>query len=248
MNKAIEIAKNIASSNKVAVLTGAGISTESGIPDFRGPGGLWQRFDPGLLSADKLINDPRNFYKKGMEVLGQIKKVKGAQPNKAHHVLAELQDEKEIDWIITQNIDGLHAKAGSTKVIEVHGNLDKGYCIVCGKKYDFTYIMDLVKKGSIPPRCDCGGVLRPDVVLFGDLLGTAYERAASEVRKSNLLLIIGSSLEVAPVNHLPDLSHKFIIINREPTVFDPDALLVWHQKAGTALLQVYEHIKKIKMG
>ncbi|MGM0366072.1 MAG: SIR2 family NAD-dependent protein deacylase [Actinomycetota bacterium] len=243
MSKAEQIARQIKDSRRVCVLTGAGISTESGIPDFRGPGGLWQKFDPRLLSADMLYNDPLSFYRKGMAVLEQINAIRGVEPNRAHYVLAKLEKEGRIDCIITQNIDGLHTKAGSRNVMEVHGSLDKAYCMECGRKYSFSHIIGLVKKGSIPPRCSCGGVLRPDVVLFGDMLGPDYEQAEAEVKKSNLLIVIGSSLEVSPVNRLPDLSSKFIIINAEPTAFDREAHLVWHQQAGKAMGQIYEEVK-----
>ncbi len=245
MNMAEKIAKMITESKKVSVLTGAGISTESGIPDFRSPGGLWQKFDPSLLSADMLQNDPKNFYRRGLQVLEQINAVKDVKPNKGHYVLANLQKEGKIHCIITQNVDGLHTKAGARDVIEVHGSLDKGFCVVCGKKYSFSHITSLVKEGKIPPLCSCGGLLRPDVVLFGDMLGPHYARAIAEVRKSNLLMVVGSSLEVAPVNHLPDLSSKLVIINREPTLFDRDAVLVWHQQAGKALSQIYDQVQKI---
>jgi len=243
MNMAEKIAREITGSRRVCVLTGAGISTESGIPDFRGPGGLWQRFDPQLLSSYMLKNDPRTFYQKGLAVLEQINAIRGVKPNSAHYVLAALQRIGKIGCIITQNIDGLHTKEGSPSVLEVHGNLDKGYCMKCGQKYSFSDIVNEVKRGQIPPCCTCGGVLRPDVVLFGDMLGPSYEQAEVEVKKSNLLIIIGSSLEVSPVNRLPDLSSRFIIINNEPTAFDRDACLVWHQQAGKALAQIYEQIK-----
>ncbi len=242
MSHAQRIARQITGNRRVCILTGAGISTESGIPDFRGWGGLWQRFDPRLLSADMLQNDPAKFYHKGMEVLEQINALKNVEPNRAHYILAKLQKEGKIGCIITQNIDGLHAKAGSSNVLEVHGSLDKGLCIKCGNKCTFSHIRNLVEKGQVPPRCSCGGVLRPDVVLFGDMLGPSYSQAVAEVKKSNLLIIIGTSLEVAPVNRLPDLSSKFIIINNEPTVFDRDAWLVWQHQAGEALKQVYEKI------
>jgi NAD-dependent deacetylase len=246
MNIAEKIAREINQSGSVCVLTGAGISTESGIPDFRGPEGLWQKLDPWLLSADALYNDPHSFYTKGLEILGQISALRGVNPNRAHYVLAELQKMGKIGFIITQNIDGLHARAGSTNLLEVHGSMDKAYCMECGKRYKFSDILDKINSGQVPPLCSCGGVIRPEVVLFGDMLGPEYDRAVAEVKKSDLLLVIGSSLEVSPVNHLPGFSSRFIIINNQPTSFDGDACLVWHQHVGRALEQIYEYIKKFE--
>ncbi len=246
MNEAQKIAKEIFESKKVCVLTGAGISTESGVPDFRSPGtGLWTKFDPSILSADMLLNNPERFYRKGLEILKSIGEVRNAKPNIGHKILAKLEKEKYIDCIITQNIDGLHKKAGSENVYEAHGNLRDAYCITCGKEYSFAGLTGKIENGQIPPLCDeCGGIIRPGVVLFGDPLPEIYEEAIKEVKKSNLLLVIGSSLEVSPVNYLPDLSTKYIIINKEKTAFDRAAHIVWHQKAGNALKMIYKEIKK----
>ena len=247
MNKAEEIARTIYGSKKVCVLTGAGMSTESGIPDFRSPGtGLWARFDPMLLTSEALENDPENFYKKGLEVLNEIVKVRGARPNRGHRILARMEQEDHIDCIITQNIDGLHRRAGSVKVYEVHGNLRDAHCLSCGRKYRFSDIERKVRRGQIPPLCgSCSGVVRPDVVLFGDMLARDYEEAIREVRTCDLLLIIGSSLVISPVNMIPGMSKKYIIINNEKTLFDRGAHIVWHQSAVKALESVYQQIKKI---
>jgi len=235
MGKAEQIAKQIINSKRVSVLTGAGISTESGIPDFRSPNGIWQRFSPDLLSRQVLDNDPEKFYREGMKLLEEINGIKNKKPNRAHHLLAELQRQDKISTIITQNIDGLHQQAGSSKVLEVHGNLRHSYCVRCGRTYGFDYLLNVVKQKNIPPRCSCGGVIRPEVVLFGDMLGESYRQAEKEVAKSNLLLIIGSSLGVSPVNNLPALCPRYIIINKEVTPFDRHAYLVWHTPATTAL-------------
>jgi NAD-dependent deacetylase len=247
MNQAEKIAQAIYESNKVCVLTGAGMSTESGIPDFRSPEtGLWARFDPMLLTAEALENDPKNFYKKGMEVLNEIGKVKGARPNKGHKVLARMEEDGYINCLITQNVDGLHISAGSVNVYEVHGNLRDAHCLSCSRKYLFSDIESKVSGEQIPPQCDsCGGIIRPDVVLFGDMLPDYYQEAIREVRESDLLVVIGSSLEISPVNMIPAMSRKYIIINREETSSDRGAYIVWHQSAVKALAMIYKELKRL---
>ena len=245
-NKAKLIAEAILESKKTSVLTGAGISTESGIPDFRSPGtGLWSRFDPNMLSSDILYNKPVKFYRLGIKILKFIASIKKAKPNRAHYILAEMEKEELVSAIITQNIDGLHLKAGSKKVYEVHGNLREGYCISCEKRVTFGTLISKVMRGQIPPICNsCGGVLRVDVVLFGDELPQSYIEATKEVEKSDLLLVVGSSLEVSPVNNLPSICKRFIIINKERTDFDSMAYVVWNEKASVALNMIYKEIKK----
>jgi len=247
VTEAKAIAESIYKSDKVCVLTGAGMSTESGIPDFRSPGtGLWSRFDPMLLTADALENDPQDFYRKGLQVLDEIGMVRGARPNRGHIMLAQLENDGYIDCIITQNVDGLHKKAGSRKVYEVHGNLQSAHCLSCGREYSFNDITQKVTGGQIPPLCNgCGGSIRPDVVLFGDMLPADYDKAVREVRTGDLLLVIGSSLEVSPVNMLPGISRKYIVINRERTSFDRGADIVWHESAVKALDSIYRAIEKI---
>ncbi|MCG9479894.1 MAG: Sir2 family NAD-dependent protein deacetylase [Actinomycetia bacterium] len=235
MEKADQIAKRIINSKKVSVLTGAGISTESGIPDFRSPKGIWHKFSPELLSRQTLENNPDKFYREGLNLLKEINGVKNKKPNRAHYLLAELERQGKVSTIITQNIDGLHQQAGSRKVLEVHGNLRQAYCMKCSCRYGFDYLMDLIRKKHIPPRCGCGGIIRPEMVLFGDMLGESYRQAEREVAKSNLLLIIGSSLEVSPVSNLVAFCPRFIIINKEATPFDRYAYLAWHTQATAAL-------------
>lgn len=247
MNHAEKIAQAIYESTRVCVLTGAGMSTESGIPDFRSPEtGLWARFDPMLMTAEALENDPENFYKKGMEVLNEIGRVKGAFPNKGHKILARLEEDGYINCLITQNVDGLHISAGSINVYEVHGNLRDAHCLSCSRKYKFADIESKISQGQTPPLCDiCSGIIRPDVVLFGDMLPDYYQDAVREVRGSDLLVIIGSSLEISPVNMIPAMSRKYIIINREKTIADRGAYIVWHQSAVKALTMVYKELKKL---
>lgn len=239
------IAKQIINSNKTVVLTGAGISTESGIPDFRSPGGLWTRFDVDIMSSHKLYSNPSAFYKKGLKMLEFLLSINKAEPNPAHSILARMEKEGLIEAVITQNIDSLHIKAGSKKVYEVHGNLREAYCMSCGQKFDFKILVKKISGAQIPPECNrCGGTIRPSIVLFGDELPPSFIEAAKEAEESDLLLVIGSSLEVAPVNNLPRRCKKFIIINREKTYFDSMAHGVWHENASKALDMIYSEIKK----
>lgn len=227
--------KLIENSNKTMVLTGAGISTESGIPDFRSPGtGLWENTDPmEVLSTTVLRNNPERFYKDGFNILLDMM---DARPNKAHNILAEMEGLGLIHGVITQNIDNLHQKAGSKYILEVHGNTRKGSCINCGDTVNIRILTEKVNNGEIPPKCNkCGGILRPDVILFGDMLPSAFNVALKEVETSDLLIVIGSSLMVSPVNYLPQMARKLIIINMGYTPMDNFAEVKIEEKAGDAL-------------
>ncbi len=243
------IAQAIFESCRVMVLTGAGISTESGIPDFRSPGGIWSRFDASIMTSDRLYGDPEGFYRQAASMLDFFEEMRNAEPNRAHRILAEMEKEKYIAGVITQNIDGLHIKAGSKTVYEVHGSLREGYCMSCGKRIRFDLMAWKVKSGSIPPACDnCGGILRPDLVLFGDELPDCFIKAAEEVRASDLLLVVGSSLEINPVGSLPSLAKKYIIINKSRTHYDRGAYTVWNEMAGSAMKDIYKEIKLLAEG
>ena len=238
-----EAARLIKQSRKTIVLTGAGISTESGIPDFRSPGrGLWENLDPmEVLSTGVLYNFPEEFYKVGFKILSSMR---NAEPNEAHYILSEMEKEGIIFGVITQNIDNLHQKAGSKNVFEVHGNTREGSCLHCGKKVSFEVLEEKVNKKQIPPRCDeCGGLLRPDVVLFGDPMPYVFDLAVKEVKSSDLLIVIGSSLAVSPVNFLPDIVRHLIIINATETPYDYKADVVIREKASYALRNIWDIIK-----
>jgi NAD-dependent deacetylase len=244
--KVLKIAEAIVDSKKTVVLTGAGISTESGIPDFRSPGGIWTRFDPALMNADIIYQNPSYFYRKALPMLEFFEDINSVRPSSAHLILADMEREGLISSIITQNIDSLHIKAGSKKVYEVHGNLKDAHCMTCRKKTDFSSLVEKVKAGIIPPECDsCGGILRPSVILFGDRLPECFTRAIEEVKSCDLLFIIGSSLEVAPVNSLPYLAQRYVILNRDRTSYDRGAYVVLNENAGDGLKAIYNEIKRI---
>lgn len=223
------------------ILTGAGISTDSGIPDFRSPGsGLWEKIDPmETLSTHVLYNAPKKFYSSGFNI---ITSMKDAVPNKAHYMIAKLEELGLIDLVITQNIDGLHYKAGSRNVYEVHGTTRTCSCIKCGKKYDTGLIEKIVREGGIPPKCRCRGIIRPDVVLFGDMLPDCFYESIKRVERAELLIVVGSSLSVAPVNHLADICKKLMIINIGETCYDYKSDIMIKENISVALEGIMEYI------
>lgn len=240
------IADAIIESKNISVLTGAGISTESGIPDFRSKKtGLWNLFDSNLLSKEFLYKNPQKFYELALQLIAGLRGARRIKPNKAHYILAQMEQKGIIRTLITQNIDDLHRLAGSKNIYEVHGNFKKAYCILCERQYSFLVLYKKIISGQIPPLCPaCGGVLRTSIVLFGDELDHIFYKARNEAINSDLMLVIGSSLEVGPVNTLPFLAKKFIIINREPTRFDHQAFIVANENAGKALTKISGLLEK----
>jgi NAD-dependent deacetylase len=217
------------------VLTGAGISTESGIPDFRSPTGIWARYDPmEYATLDAFVADPVKvweFYGKRLAALGE------AEPNEGHHALARLEARGWIDAVITQNVDGLHVRAGSSNVIEVHGSIRTATCMVCGRTVPAREALAAL---PVPACPDCGHVLKPDVVLFGELLpAAAIDRATRLACEARLLLVVGSSLEVYPVAGLPfetlGAGGKVAIVNRGETPLDSEAAVRIDAGAGETL-------------
>ena len=229
------LAALIRESRPCVVLTGAGVSTESGIPDFRSPTGIWAQYDPmeyATISAFR--RDPEkvwDFYAKRLDVLA------AAEPNAAHLALARLERDGWVRAVITQNIDRLHERAGSQDVIEVHGSVRTSSCLDCGERVPFD---EVVARLPVPACATCGAVLKPDVVMFGELLPVeAIDRATDLAREAALLLVVGSSLEVWPVAGLPqetlDAGGRIAIVNRDPTPYDARAVLVIRESAGEVL-------------
>jgi NAD-dependent deacetylase len=240
-----KIAEMIVKSKLTVVLTGAGLSTESGIPDFRSKGtGLWEKIDPmEALSTNVLYGNPEKFYRTGFKILTGMK---GAKPNKAHLILAKMEKEGLISAVITQNIDNLHYDAGSKNIMEVHGNIRTGHCVKCRKTYGFNVIEEKVANGEIPPLCTCGGMMRPDVVFFGDSLPDCFNKAWEISSRCDLMIVIGSSLQVGPVNYLPSLAKKLVIINKGDTMYDRRADVLCNESASSALDNIYAKIQEIK--
>jgi len=238
-----DLAKLVRERQPCVVLTGAGISTESGIPDFRSPGGIWGEYDPmEYATIAAFRRDPVKvweFYALRFELLAT------AEPNAGHLALAELERRGLVATVVTQNIDGLHGRAGSQEVVEVHGSIRSASCLECGERIALEEVMAKLRAAPAPqcPRCDA--VLKPDVVMFGELLpADAIERAIELVRGAGLLLVVGSSLEVHPVAGLPDEAVSagvaLAILNRGPTPFDRLASVRIDGAAGETLSELAE--------
>jgi len=240
------VADMILESKKAVALTGAGISTESGIPDFRGPQGLWRQVDPKTSTIQFFRQFPDLFWQ---FIIDKLESLMRAEPNRAHYALAELERMGKLSSIITQNVDGLHFKAGSKNVIELHGNMREAVCLGCGRTISMEEAMGMAKRNHLPPRCECGGVLKPSVVLFNEPLPEeAYKRALSESRTCDLMLVVGTSLRVYPAAYLPAIAKqrgaRLAIINMEPTPFDDVADVVIQARAGEALPAIVDIVKE----
>ena len=228
------------------VLTGAGVSTESGIPDFRSRDGIWARYDPmEYATIDAFRRDPVkvwDFYGRRLDVLRR------AQPNAAHLALAELERAGYVHAIVTQNVDRLHELAGSQGVVEVHGSIRTSSCLDCGATASFDDVVRQLENAPAPVCAHCGAVLKPDVVMFGELLpADAIERATALARTTRLLLVVGSSLAVYPVAALPEdplrAGGTLAIVNAEPTPYDGRASLTIHGPAGATLDEVCNYLR-----
>jgi NAD-dependent deacetylase len=202
----------------LTAFTGAGVSVESGIPPFRGPGGLWNRHDPRMLELSYFHRHPRECW----TVLKDIfyDHLAQAQPNEAHRVLARWETRGQLKAVITQNIDNLHFQAGSRKVVEFHGNTRTLSCLGCGQVAAFGS----VELDPLPPRCACGGLLKPDLVFFGEgIPPQAWQAAEEAIERTDVLLLIGSTGEVYPAAALPrraaELGARIIEINPKPSAF-----------------------------
>jgi NAD-dependent deacetylase len=226
--KAAELAQLIRAADSVVALTGAGISVPSGIPDFRSPGtGLWANVDPmEVAHIDAFRRDPERFWRFYGE---RFQTLEHKRPNRAHEALAELEWAGMLDAVITQNIDQLHARAGSRQLIEVHGTIAHSSCLHCSARYPLQDVRARqASDAEAVPRCDCGQPLKPDVVLFGEYLPHgALDRAQELAAGAELMLCIGSSLEVYPVAQLPALTlsagGRIAILTQGLTPFDSRA-------------------------
>jgi NAD-dependent protein deacetylase/lipoamidase len=242
----VQLSELIRGRQPCVVLTGAGISTESGIPDFRSPFGLWAQFDPlEYGSIEAFRSDPLkvwSFYKPRVAMLT------AAEPNAAHHALAELEQLGFVQAVVTQNIDLLHQRAGSREVVEMHGSIRTSSCPGCGERYELARVLELLAEADAPACPACGEILKPDVVFFGELLpAAAMERAYELARGTGVLLVIGSALEVYPVAGLPletiRAGGELAIVNRGPTAFDGQASLRVDGSAGDVLPKVVAELR-----
>jgi NAD-dependent deacetylase len=245
------IASRLRHARHVVVLTGAGISTESGIPDFRGPQGLWTKNPAAEKTAhiDYYVSDPAVRERAWQNRLGS--EIWQAEPNAGHRALAELEQHIRLDALLTQNIDGLHHAAGSTPelVIELHGNVREAKCLRCGWRGPMSETLDRVRAGEADPACrECGGILKSATISFGESLVAAdLERANWVSAASDLFLALGTSLGVYPAAALPEVAlrngARLVVMNAEPTPFDDLADVVVRAPLGEALPAIVEKIR-----
>lgn len=237
-------------SGKVVAFTGAGISTESGISDFRSPGGVWDRyrivtFQEFLASRDARIE----YWRMKKELFNELK---NAKPNKAHVSLAQMERMGRLDCVITQNIDGLHQEAGSSNVIELHGTNRKAVCVQCGKLWSIEKIQAILDTCNFDPRCDaCDGFVKPATVSFGQSMPEKEMlKAYDYAMRCNLFLMIGSSLQVEPAASLPREAKRagsqLIFVNRTETPYDHLAAVIFREGAGQVLPDMTAGITQVK--
>jgi NAD-dependent deacetylase len=239
-----ELAALIVERQPCVVLTGAGISTESGIPDFRSPDGIWAEVDPfEVASIQAFRRDPERvwgFYRQRIGLL------RDAEPNAGHRAIAALEERGLVRAVVTQNIDTLHSRAGSRDVVEVHGSIRTAECLRCHFVEDAGAVLAQLQTEAVPLCRHCGEVLKPGVTMFGELLPPgAIERATELARGARLLLVVGSTLEVWPVAGLPLEAQGFAIVNRGPTALDGQALLKVDGGAGETLARVVEALEVV---
>jgi NAD-dependent deacetylase len=247
MNIIKAIASEIRDSEYAVAFTGAGISAESGVPTYRGEGGLWTKYDPKLYAnIYRFLKEPSYYWNFFREVrYPHLKKVK---PNSAHLALAEIEAAGNLKTVITQNIDGLHQEAGSASVVELHGTTRIIYCLDCSRRYSMDEVFARLEVEN-PPHCPaCSGKLRPAVVFFGEALDPQIlSRAFEEAKKCDFLLAVGSSLVVNPAAEIPLRAKQkgatLAIINKERTPLDDMADYVIHEEAGKALPQIAQWLK-----
>jgi NAD-dependent deacetylase len=250
--KTKQVAQWIIQSKRAVVFSGAGLSTESGIPDFRSPGGVWDRYNPEDFYFQNFLSSEASREKYWQMATEMYEPMKKARPNLAHLAIAEMEKLGKLDCVITQNIDGLHFKAGNSeeKVIQLHGTAMFVSCLNCKKKYDRDEIQERIRKGVKVPYCDdCRGPLKPATISFGQSMPEeetqdAYHRSSL----SDLFIVIGSSLVVQPAASMPLVAKrngaKLVIINRDPTPYDNMADIVLHGQAGPIMASVLEELKK----
>ncbi len=251
MDKIDMAAGMILESKRIVVFTGAGISTESGISDFRSPGGIWSRFDPGEFTFQRFLSSEESREKYWQFSTSTWPEMVAAEPNRGHYAIAELYEMGRLDCVITQNIDGLHQKSGvpEERVIELHGTARWVNCLECSRRYPREEIQKRVELGEKVPRCDsCGGIMKPATISFGQSMPEKETREAE--RRSagcDLFLAAGSSLVVYPAAQMPliarDNGVRLIIINLEPTPHDRYADVVIHEKTGEALPHIVARVK-----
>ena len=246
------VAALVREAGRIVVFTGAGVSTESGIPDFRSPGGIWTKYDPMEFTIGHFMSsaETRRMQWKILIEAGLMKAQ--AKPNKAHYAIFELERMGKLSCVVTQNIDNLHQMAGNhpTRVYELHGTMKYVICMDCGERYAAEKVLAGHDFDSDPPVCrNCRGILKPDVILFGEALPQyVFEDAVYHAEKCNLMMVIGSSLVVYPAAQVPfkakKAGAKYVIINREATPYDYMADVVINASAGEVMERIIEEVRR----
>jgi NAD-dependent deacetylase len=244
-------AELLATTRRVVAFTGAGVSTESGIPDFRSPTGLWAKYDPEDFSFQNFMRSEdarRRYWAVGRELYAAIR---AAEPNPAHRAIVALERLGLLDCVITQNVDDLHQRAGSdpARVIELHGNATRVRCLACDRRFLRDAIQARLLAGEAVPACEaCGGILKPFTVLFGEPMpATAVERAEARSRAAGCFLVVGSSLAVYPAAYMPTYAReggaRLVVVNLTPTRLDHVADVVLPGPAGSILAGLIERVE-----
>ena len=245
-----QAAELIKKSDYIVAFTGAGISVESGIPDFRSPGGLWEKFNPmEYAEYSTFLTHPEKYWTMHKE-LRDI--VINAEPNPAHKALAILEHEyNKLKAVVTQNVDFLHSRAGNTKVFEIHGSTQTSHCLSCNKEFYYTEVEEFLDKGQLPPRCpQCNGLIKTNTVLFGEQLPyNVLEQSREEIMSADLLIVIGSSLTVYPAAALPSIAvqsgARLLIVNKEITPMDTYADVAIQGMAGVIMPRILTVLEEI---
>lgn len=229
------LAGEIAAAERTVAFTGAGVSTESGVPDFRSEGGLWDRFDEADVSLRRFERAPVDFWTDWLDLHAAMSG--DVEPNPAHEALARLEDNGHLDAVVTQNVDGLHRRAGSERVVHLHGTGERAVCRECGEREPIESVAERAREDP-PPRCrDCDGPLKPDTVLFGERLpDDAAREARTLAETADVLLVVGSSLTVEPAASLPERALSWdatlAVVNREATRYADRAAYTFRDDAG----------------
>lgn len=245
-----EVARLIRGAKKVSVFTGAGVSTESGIADFRSPGGIWSRYDPEDFTIQRFVAD-KEARKRNWEMRKELVSA-DYRPNPAHYAIRELEELGKLSCVITQNIDGLHHSAGNSekKIIELHGTIKFAKCLDCNDRLPLTEVLERFDNGETDPHCQkCGGLLKAATISFGEAMPQDEMRKAEfHSRACDLFIVIGSSLVVYPAASMPIIAKqagaKLVIINFTPTNMDSQADVVIHEKAGPVMEAVMEKVRE----
>ncbi len=246
-NALASVADAIHGASSVVAMTGAGVSTASGIPDFRSEDGIWTKYDPNDFHISRFRSDPGEFWRERVEM---VEDVFGGdvRPNAAHEALTALEAEGYLETLITQNVDGLHQAAGSEDPIEIHGNGQRVVCTDCDRRFEVDPVMEQVKGGETPPTCKhCDGILKPDVILFGEQLPkNDLLRAQKASKDADVFLAIGSSLTVEPAASLPryavDRDGTLCIVNLDPTDLSDRAEYDFRADVTEFLPALAEHV------